>query len=192
MRGLARGVRGSRAGISDAGAESLTGGVKGGLNLSKVTEEGETFDWRAGAVVGGFIHWPINDRLGIQPEVLYSMQGAKATDEGDEFTFKLDYIVIPILLHASFGASSDGPNPFVVAGPVFGINTKAEVESGGLTADFSDDVEKRDIGILFGGGVEISNISVEGRYTLGLVNIASRDGDTVRNHVISFLVGFGF
>lgn len=167
--------------------DRMTAGIKGGLNLAKVSEEGEKFEWLTGGMIGGFLRMPLRGALSLQPEVLYSMQGTK-TEDGS--TIKLNYVLIPVLLHARMGGAN--AHPFVNVGPVFGMRTKAQAEIDGQTLDFKDQVKKRDMAVLLGGGVEVSNLILEARYSLGLVNIAEEDADKVRSHVVTFLAGLRF
>ena len=82
--------------------EELKIGVKIGVNLSNVYDmQGEDFvaDSKLGFVAGGFIAIPISKFLGIQPELLFSQKGFKATGRilGSpyEFTRTTNYIDVP-------------------------------------------------------------------------------------------------
>ncbi|MDR2651691.1 MAG: PorT family protein [Prevotellaceae bacterium] len=69
-------------------------GVKAGLNLAQeYTEDGST-SARIGLQAGVFAEFFISNRLGLQPELHYSMQGGK-DDDGTE---KFDYVNLPIIL----------------------------------------------------------------------------------------------
>jgi hypothetical protein len=64
----------------------------------------------------------------IQPEVYYSMQGAKYEEEEDDVQvkviFKYDYIQVPVLAKVNIPIeSSIKPNVFL--GPALGINVRA-------------------------------------------------------------------
>ena len=64
------------------------------------------------------------------------------------------------------------------------INTKAEIESGGVSVDFKDEVKSTDFGWVLGVGVGSGRWMADARYALGLSNIAE-DGDNVKNKVFS-------
>ncbi|HSB93167.1 MAG TPA: porin family protein, partial [Flavitalea sp.] len=80
-------------------------GVKGGLNLSNMIG-GDADDAKAkiGFHAGVFAGLPVADKLSIQPELVYSVQGAKYEDDGDDINYNSGYLNIPVLAKYS-GAS---------------------------------------------------------------------------------------
>ena len=58
----------------------------------------------------------------------------------------------------------------------------------------NDDLKRLDMGLTFGGGVEINAIMLGISYDLGLANISSyqQDGATSKNKVLKFSVGYRF
>src|ERR1700712_4760182 len=78
-------------------AQNLQFGLKGGLNLSSIDNNTTAnFSNRLGYHVGGLIHIPVSPQIAIQPEVVYSSEGAKYTvSNGAEHTLQLNYINIP-------------------------------------------------------------------------------------------------
>ncbi len=96
-------------------------GLKGGANYSNVyDEQGEAFraDPKVGAAVGAFASIPLGKFFGIQPEVLFSQKGFKATGvilgSTYKFTRTTNYIDVPLLFAVK-------PVPFlsIVAGPQY-------------------------------------------------------------------------
>lgn len=96
-------------------------GIKGGLNYSNVYDsQGEEFraNPKLGLAGGVFIAIPIGKLLGVQPELLYSERGFKATGRILGATYDLtrtsSYIDLPLLFAFK-------PSEFVtlVAGPQF-------------------------------------------------------------------------
>ena len=84
--------------------DQLHFGVKAGLNLSNVyDEEGDQFnaDAKFGFAAGAFASIPIGKFIGVQPEILYSQRGFKASTVifGHTYEYKrtLSYIDIPLL-----------------------------------------------------------------------------------------------
>ncbi len=72
---------------SQAIAQEASWGVKGGVNLATLSSDqdpGPEFEYRIGLVAGGFFTWPIGARLDVQPEVLFSQQGASFDATGLE------------------------------------------------------------------------------------------------------------
>ncbi|OFY35418.1 MAG: hypothetical protein A2W91_08355 [Bacteroidetes bacterium GWF2_38_335] len=96
-------------------------GFKLGTNFSNVYDtEGEQFntDPKFGLVFGAFMSIPFGDLIGVQPEVLYSQKGFKATGiilgEPYEFILTTTYIDIPLLF-----AVKPAEVITIVAGPQF-------------------------------------------------------------------------
>ena len=107
-------------------------GPKIGLNLTNMTNSNMRI--KPGIVVGAFANMRINDYLGVQPEILFSMQGTKKND----YTLKMNYFNIPIMAKAYMWKGLN-----LELGPQFGFRTKASSEEGlayetemGLTAGF--------------------------------------------------------
>ena len=183
--------------------EGVSGGVKVGVgfaNLSSDDEDFDSLDTRTGVVVGGFANVPVGERLSVVIEALFTQKGAKEVFEDDsEVTIKLDYIEVPILFNVGFDTMTT-VQPFVYAGVAPAFNTSAKVveefgDGEEDEVDIDDDVKAFDVGLVFGGGVRFGIFAVEGRYTLGLVNV-NDDADvdeSVKNRqaAILFSVMFG-
>jgi len=181
-------------------------GAKAGVNFAKLTGDAvEDVDGRTGFHLGGVVEIPFAERWSVQPEILYSQQGAQSKEEegGIEFEDKLilDYINIPVM--AKFYLT-DALS--LEAGPQFGFNAKAEneftVEGDGVdveeTDDISDDVNGFDLGAGIGAAYRLPmGIFFQARYVLGLSNIpegSDEDGidDDLTNSVLSLSVGYKF
>ena len=185
--------------VGSASAQGLTTGVKGGVNFSSVKFDSPagdlTLDWRLGAVVGGFIRFPLFSWLELQPEVLYSVKGGKREEFGVNSSVLLDYLEVPVLARMPMGGAS---KYFAVAGPYVGFRMRARTrtEFSGSTEeiDISDSVERMDFGLAVGGGVEFGSIMLDGRYSFSLTDIDADTSDEVKgkNRVVTATVGFRF
>src|SRR5450432_3881804 len=74
-------------------------GAKAALNLS--TYSGSLSDGakiKPGFNIGGLVSIPVANMLTVQPEVEYSLEGAKGSNGGSNFTENLSYINVPILV----------------------------------------------------------------------------------------------
>ena len=85
--------------------EQLRLGLKIGANLSNVYDsQGEQFnaDPKFGLAAGGFLAIPVGKYLGVQPELLFSQKGFKATGlilgSPYEITRTTNFIEVPILV----------------------------------------------------------------------------------------------
>lgn len=160
-------------------------GPKAGLNIASLTEDNTKS--LTGFHVGGFAEIMISDKFAVQPEVLYSMQGAKA-DEGDG-KINLDYIAIPVMAKYFVAEGFS-----IEAGPQISFVTRAEMSGGGETIDVKDFTNSTDFGLNFGLGYSLPmGVMFSGRYNLGLSDtVKDNQGDAVKNGVFQLSVGYKF
>ena len=190
-------------------AQGLTGkGVKVGINIAKFGgDDAEDLDSKIGLAIGGFITYSVNDRFAIQPEVFYTMKGAKSEVEdfvGETITSTLsfNYLEIPVL--AKLTIPTEGAvEPNVFLGPALAINlsadSKTEFAGVELEVDLKEFTKSVDFGLVVGAGAAYAmgeaDLTVDARYTLGLATIDDpEEGDAadVKNQVISVMVGYSF
>ncbi|MCS4238371.1 hypothetical protein M2306_001516 [Myroides gitamensis] len=156
-------------------------GAKAGLNISNLSGADNTKS-KTGFHVGALAEIFLNEKFAIQPEILYSSQGAKAKGS-DGSKYDLDYINVPIM--AKYYVM-DGLS--VQAGPQVGFVVKAEV--GGI--DAKDDVNTVDFGLNLGAGYELPlGLFFDARYDLGL-NKVNKEGKSTKNGVFQLSVGYKF
>jgi hypothetical protein len=173
----------------------LTGkGFKLGLNLANFTGDDAPSDlsMRMGLAAGGFITYSFSDLFAVQPELLYSMKGAKYDVAGVEATAKYDYIEIPILFKVLLSGSGNF-KPNFYAGPAIDFLLSAKVDD----QDVKDFTKSTDFGLIGGAGADFwmgtGKITFDLRYDIGLSSIDDSGTDAkVNNSAISFLVGYGF
>jgi len=194
-----------------ANAQDMSFGAKAGLNVSNLTGDIEDTKSLLGAHVGVFAEFKITDKFSFQPELLYSMQGAKTeyTEvEGDSYSYKeeekikLSYINIPLM--AKFYVSEKFS---LEAGPQIGflMSAKSDYEISetidGDTTSFSDEDDIKDNlkGIDFGLNLGLSydfteNLFAGARYNLGLSDINDTDAENfeIKNSGFQVSVGFRF
>ncbi|OIV43995.1 porin family protein [Flavobacterium johnsoniae] len=179
--------------FSFANAQETRFGVKGGLNLTTFAG-GNYWDAKSlvGFHVGGFAEIKIIERLSIQPEVLFSTQGAKLEGPFDsDFDAKLNYINIPVL--AKFYVTKQFT---VEAGPQLGFLVSAKQEG----EDAKDFYKSVDLGFNFGVGYNFTeNVGVGLRYTVGLSNVGDYDSedfdeylDSPKNSVLALSLAYKF
>jgi len=184
----------------DASAQDVSWGIKGGVNfatLSADTDPGPDFGYRIGLVAGAFFTWPIASHFDIQPEGLFSQQGASLKATGlDSVTVKLDSVVVPVLVR--YRLRSSGTGLVVFGGPSIGFNVQAkataDIGDQSISDDFKDDVEDVDYGVVFGAGWEGGRFLLDARYSWGLSVLSTdpNDADQAKHRVISVLAGVRF
>lgn len=152
-------------------SEGAKFGVKAGVNFSNFTGDVES-DGGTGFYVGGLVDLAISEAFHIQPEVLYSIEGAKDAS--------LSFIRIPVM--AKYYVM-EGFN--LQAGPQIAFKVAAE-------DDFTDEATKSmDFGIGIGAGYEMPmGLMFDIRYNLGLADISEVDGAEIKT--TCFQVGLGY
>ena len=152
-----------------ANAQHVNIGIKAGLNLYNIHNDNSVeYDTKAGFLAGLMGHIHLAKQFAIQPEILYSAQGAKYTNAGTETKIKLGYINVPVMLQYMFD------NGFrIQAGPQVGFLINAKAETNDVDTDIKDDLKTVDFAL--GAGVGYvhppSGWGVDARYNLGLSNI---------------------
>ncbi|WP_124640602.1 MULTISPECIES: porin family protein [Amniculibacterium] len=172
-------------------------GVKAGGNLSSLTEDDTKSQF--GYYAGLTLNAPLTAKLSIQPEVIYSAQGAELKNgsfglpSSAEVHFNLGYINVPIMFQYELAEDFK-----VEAGPQFGFLTsaKAKAKYNGISAsqDMKDIVNTFDFGIGLGAAYNFTpNLYMNARYTAGITDIAKNNsGDAVRNNVFQLGLGYTF
>jgi hypothetical protein len=173
-------------------AEAQGIGVKGGVlfpdfRAANIDLNNKT-GWQAGLFFGG-------NRPGIfgfQIEVNYLRQETDLNGlppNNSSATIQLDYIQVPLLLRMNIGTKSK--NKFAIygiAGPSIDAKVRERITAGGQTTSDADVFLDYNISLLFGGGVEISRIIIEGRYAVGLKVLDDNDQFAPDLKVNSFAV----
>jgi hypothetical protein len=182
-------------------AKGMTFGVKGGLNLANLTgSDVKNSSIKTGIDFGAFLTYDISDIFAVEPELLFSMKGAKSDSSsasGKSGSWKIDYIEIPILLKAKL--PTDGKiKPCVFVGPGIGFLLSSKI-SDDIELDVKDYTKSTDITLIAGAGVsymmEKGALSFEARYEVGLSTIAKTKIGTAPDYKtsdITIMVGYGF
>jgi hypothetical protein len=140
--------------------EKLQFGVKAGANFSNVYDtKDQVFnaDYKVGFAAGVFVSIPLGKIIGIQPEMLFSQKGYRASGTlliaDYEFTHTVNYIDIPLLFAFK-------PSPFVtlLAGPQYSflISQKDVFKSGGLTINEQQNFNNDRSVLCFLGGFDVN------------------------------------
>lgn len=161
-------------------AQLLQIGVKAGLNYANFTGTEIQTDAITSYHAGLLAEIKLMDKFAIQPELLYTTQGASYKEADQEFKNELGYIAIPVLAKIYLGESFS-----VELGPQasFLLSERNDV-------DFEDS-NTFDFGLAGGLSYKITkNIFVQGRYVLGLTEISS-EADA-KNSVLQFSAGLMF
>ena len=203
--------------LSSVNSQDITFGAKAGINIANLDVTDANIDSRTSLHLGVTAEFEISDTFSIQPELLYSAQGATSSDTDDGFNvvgnpvrydsenkWKLNYIQIPIMakFYVSEGLSLEaGPQiGFLASAEIDEDETETDLTSGvssstSTTIDAKEIVKSVDFGLNFGLGYKLdSGLNFALRYNLGLSNIYDVSESTVKikNRVFQLSVGYTF
>ena len=154
----------------------------------RIITDADDADPRIGLAAGAEFEYGITDNIGLSAGVLYSMQGAKTTEDGADCTLKLDYLNVPIL--ANFYVAKGFAVKLGVQ-PGFKLSSKAEFKgSGGSKEVDVDGFKSVDLSIPVGVSYQYQNIVFDARYNWGVTNIVE-DSDS-KHSVFQITVGYKF
>jgi len=164
-------------------------GVKGGLNISNLRYENVTNpDAKVSGYLGVLAHIHLTRQFAIQPELLFSGQGAKETVAGTDYTLALNYFNLPVL-----GQIMVGNGWRIETGPQAGVLASAKVKSGGNSSDIKDIYKTFDFSWVFGVGyLTRSGFGVDARYNLGISNINDQSSAGINNRVFAAGIFYQF
>lgn len=164
--------------------EGIKIGIKGGLNVSNLMGDVKDVAIRTSIHAGIVAEIIVNDKFSIQPELLYSGQGASDTSAGGG-RYKLDYITLPVL--AKFPIAK---NLYLETGPQVGFLISAKYKDNDSNETIPD-TKAIDFGLNAGLNYELNNgVFFQARYNLGLTDIGFYgDNKRASNAVIQFSIG---
>ena len=167
-------------------AQKISGGIKGGLNISDVA--GLNGDNRLSGHIGVFINSKLSSQWSIQPELLYSGQGQQYRVGNEELTLALSYLQIPIMFQ--FHATKQF---YIDFGPQIGILLAANNKNDDDKWEVDEYYKKADAGLAIGLGFDITRqVGIYGRYIIGLADISKRNLPDYSNRVGQIGLSFKF
>ena len=166
-------------------AQHVNFGFKGGLNA--YTIQSETNNQAEPLIrfhLGILGHIHLDRQLALQPELLYSVQGAKSGAGIAGGRVELGYLNIPVLFQYMFN------NGFrLEAGPQVGLLLSARSKVGNRITNIKDNMKSLDAGLLVGLGYihPPTGLGMDARYSFGLSNI--NKSDQFKSHNRGFQLG---
>ncbi|MGL2966407.1 porin family protein [Flavobacterium sp. XGLA_31] len=164
------------ANAQKGGSDDMKFGVKAGLVNSNFAGDFSGGDANTGFYIGGLVDFSVSEKFHVQPELLYSVEGAKDA--------KINFLRIPVMAkyYVIEGLS-------LQAGPEFGFKAGGD--------DIKDYAKSLDYGIGFGAGYELeSGLMFDLRYNLGLADIndfpTGSGLEDAKMTTVSFNVGVGY
>lgn len=169
-------------------AQGISGGAKLGLNMANQTFSGNgsysSPSFLPGIHAGGYLTLMFSEHVGLQPEVLFSGQGAKSGSE----KIKLNYISVPILARFNVNQLLS----FHV-GPQIGLLASAKDKVGSSSTDVKSYYKSTDVGVAFGATVDLPmKLNFTLRFIKGLSDISDVSGSDVKvkNYTLQLSVGY--
>lgn len=161
-------------------AQLLKLGLKGGLNYSNLTGSEIQTDALTSYHIGAIAEIKLAEKFAVQPELLYSTQGATYNTILGDIDNELGYLSIPVMAKIYLNNT---------------ISLELGPQASFLLSEKNDfDIENQntfDFAVAAGLGVNITkSIFIQGRYVLGLTEV-STTADT-KNSVLQLSAGFMF
>ena len=178
--------------ILNAAAQETYFGVKGGINVSSLhfADDNISADSKVGFHIGALAHIHASNLWAIQPEVIYSLEGAKQTLIGsnNKATTNLSYLNVPILLQyfVHNGFRLEG-------GPQIGFLIKGKTKVGDVSVDnktFKSTAFSIPLGV---GYLTATGVGFDARYVFGLSDINdTENGSTIQSNVFQLGLFYQF
>lgn len=183
-------------------AADLRYGAKLGVNLANVSVDpkpaGISYKTRTGFGFGGIVNYGLNDKMNVRTEILYLMKGAKAEFTGGDDEWKVANLVVAPFYTYTLAKWDCKINPgndasfFFQAGPEIGIKMEAKDKNGNNLNNWNSSEVALNIGagltVPIGGGHLIPDL----RYSMGLTNLSTASGLTVKSSGIQLMFGYLF
>ena len=183
--------------VMSYGQAQVAFGLKGGLNLAKldISQGVSNVDNRTGFHGGAFALIKLT-KIGIQPEVLFSKQGATYKVNTTDVDANFDYINVPVLLKLYLAGGLN-----LQLGPQFGFLTTSEIVSTTSSIKTTQDVKslldkKYEMAVAAGIGWDLPfGVTLDARYNIGLSDIeykatTTSSPVTFKNQVIQISLGY--
>jgi hypothetical protein len=192
-------------------------GVKAGINLSSVSDikvSGSGIDATAGEGdgmsfgfhAGGFLNYSFGQFFGIQPELMFSIQGGKQKPTAlaqqlgmpnVKASYVFDYINLPVLFEVK-----PVTNLSILVGPQFGFNVYRSITAAGETLSGKDFIDEgfKPLDVSIAVGLQYAfaqKFHVGARYNLGVTKTYSESESGVsasawKHNVIQLSFGYAF
>jgi hypothetical protein len=176
-------------GISFATAKAqFQFGAKGGLNFATITgSDAGDVSTRVNVNLGVYARLPLAERISVQPELVYSNQGASYNNGSVAY----NYLNIPVLLRCYAGSGFS-----IFTGPQVGFLLGAHYKKDGNSINIKNVYNSGDFAWAVGLGYKIpaTRLGIDARYNFGIANIEDRQktGSTgsIRNSVFQLGVTY--
>lgn len=164
-------------------------GIKAGWNATNISHS--DLKNKMSVHLGAFAEWKINDYFGIQPEFLYSRQGARDKRNGEKSKLQINYLNVPVLakLYVLKKVSVDlGPQ----LGFALDVRNKMKVSANDATHVYKTKIKNFntcDFSFALGASYAMGEFVLSARYNVGLTNVFGWWEQNNKNHVFQLSLG---
>lgn len=172
--------------ISMTAYSQVSWNAKAGLNLSNVTNAGDT-GVKPGFQLGVGMEYQLSEMFFLQPSLMLSTKGYKV--KNTEITSNRMYVELPVMAAVRFAVTEYGQNVVIKAGPyaAYGVGGKTKVGSTSWNSFEKNTGAKRfDFGLGCGVAYEINQFFVDLTGEVGLANTLGSSKN------INFALGVGY
>jgi hypothetical protein len=183
-------------------------GIKGGVNLASINVSGGhdslsiSYKRTPGVILGAAADIAIAPSVSVRTELLFVNRSAKF-DAKNQYgtviqssTLKWNEMVLAPFLVIRYPTKS-GVIPFLQAGPEFGLRTFLSKGQGGYGQTLDQTWKNNNFSVNVGAGIilpigPIGDITFDGRYNFGIINLHSNGPTKARTNGIQFFLGYNF
>ena len=174
-------------------AQGFSFGPKVGANITGISGLQFKKGFEFGYHIGGFAEVMLSEKIGIQPEVLWSQTSLTTSSSLSDLystslpeltKINLNYISIPLLLNIR-------PTKFITfqVGPQFGI---LQDKKNSVTTNVQSAFKSGDFSMLAGVQLKVLAFRIYGRYAIGLTNINEiPNQDAWKSRTLQLGIGLG-
>ena len=156
-----------------------------------------TYHARNAFGIGAVVDYPLRQHIDLHGQIILIGKGntIKDPDLAGDMIWKATYVEIPLLVRYTFQNEASA-QPYVIAGPSFGLLRSATLTVDGESAEDDEDAKKFDMGMVVGVGASMAygtrKIFGEVRYAHGLVDVVDVSEFDVMHRGVQFLAGVTF
>jgi hypothetical protein len=156
---------------TSAFSQSFKFGPKAGMNISNYTGGNIESDALVGFHLGGLLNFGIGKNFSIQPEVLFSTQGAKIDNAGSKKDYKINYVSVPVMLKLRSNGGF-----YIEAGPQVAFRANENIPDQTIN-NFSKNLD-----LAVGGGLGYQagfGLGIGARYVAGVSKVGDFSGQPI-------------
>lgn len=192
--------------ITSLGYSQAKFGIKGGNNLSNITEVHSFSKTRVGFHIGFLSRFNIDEerRFFVQPEIQYSQLGERNKGGGYDEVYRFDYISVPVMLRYDLfkevvpienGKYDKYSIVFIELGPQVGVllNDNTKLNIGTVIENPTEEYQNLDFSVGAGFGFAFSEkFEMSARYYLGMIDAIDKDFKEATNRTSVIQLGATF